>query len=60
MAVLRVALFKGMLLRMLAAAVGLSASGLPESGALAGSGSRRADVGAYAAVIRRCVFGAAG
>ncbi len=59
-AVLRVAIFKGMLLRMLAAAVGLSASGLPESGALAGSGSRRADVGAYAAVIRRCVFGAAG
>ncbi len=59
-AVLRVAIFKGMLLRMLAVAVGLSASGLPESSAPAGSGSRRADVGAYAAVIRRCVFGAAG
>ena len=54
-AVLRVAIFKGMLLRMLAAAVGLSASGAP-----VGSGSRRANVGAYAAVIRRCVFGAAG
>jgi hypothetical protein len=59
-AVLRVAIFKGMLLRMLAAAVGLSASGLPDSGAPAGSGSRRADIGAYAAVIRCCVFGAAG
>lgn len=59
-AVLRVAILKGMLLRMLAAAVGLSASGLPDSGAPGGSGSRRADVGAYAAVIRRCVFGAAG
>ena len=59
-AVLRVAILKGMLLRMLSAAVGLSASGQPDSGAPAGPGSRRADVGAYATVIRRCVFGAAG
>lgn len=46
-AVLRVGIFAGMLLRMLAAALGVQ----PQAG------ERRAGVRAYAQVIRRCVFG---